>query len=190
MPEPGPPFRLPADCWQQLFGNPHPVALEIGPGRGEFLLVAALADPATNFYAVEISSTGVRRIESKLATAGLTNARVLWADATWLVGVLPPASVATVHVQFPDPWWKRRHKRRRLWSTPFVAALRQLLVPGGGIEFLTDVEEYFHFGQGYLDADPGLERINVGLLPEHDTNFARKALRRGGVIHRSTHRRR
>jgi len=180
---------LPPDCWQQLFANPNPVAVEVGPGRGEFLRAVAAARPDWNFFGIEHSSTRTRHIEHLLASRRRQNARVVWADAGWLLPLLPAASAAAVYVQFPDPWWKRRHHKRRLWTPPFVAAIRRLLAPGATVEFLTDVADTFQLGLALLDADPGLERVAVGLLDRHDTNFARKALQVGGQIHRSLHRR-
>jgi tRNA (guanine-N7-)-methyltransferase len=177
------------DCWRRLFGNANPVAIEVGPGRGEFLRAVAVARPEWNFFGIEHSSTRTRHIEQQLATRRLANARVVWADAGWLLPHLPAASAAAVYVQFPDPWWKRRHHKRRLWTPAFVASIRTLLGPGATVEFLTDVADTFQLGLTLLDADPGLERVAVGALDRHDTNFARKALQGGGQIHRSVHRR-
>lgn len=190
MSDPAPAVGLPADCWQQLFGNTHPVALEIGPGRGEFLRAAAAQRPQWNFFAIEHSASRTREIEDTIARAGVGNARVLCGDATCLLPLLPAATVAAIYIQFPDPWWKRRHEKRRLWTTAFVAALCRVLVPGASVEVLTDVEQTFRLAQECLDADPGLEPLAVGRLEQHDSSFARKALRRGGVIYRSVHRRR
>lgn len=181
---------LPLDCWAQLFGNHHPVGLEIGPGRGDFLAAVAREQPEWNFLAIERSASRTQEVADKLARRGLRNARVLCADAACLVPQLPPASVAAVYVQFPDPWWKRRHEKRRLWTAEFVAALRLVLARGAPLEMLTDVAQTFELAQQCLDADPGLERMQVGRLEHHDTSFARKAIRRGGVIYRSLHRRR
>jgi tRNA (guanine-N7-)-methyltransferase len=180
--------RLPADCWQRLFGNDHPVAIEIGPGRGEFLRAAAAARPEWNFYAVERSWTRTAGIESALAAGGPVNARVLWGDAGCVLPALPAGSAAAVFIQFPDPWWKRRHFKRRVWTPGLAAAIRHVLAPGAELEFLTDVEDTFNLGLRHLDAEPGLERVAVGRLDNHETNFARKAISRGGVIFRSVHR--
>ncbi|MEO8601851.1 MAG: tRNA (guanosine(46)-N7)-methyltransferase TrmB [bacterium] len=179
---------LPADCWRRLFGNDHPVALEVGPGRGEFLRAIAAARPEWNFYAVERSWTRTIGIEAALAANGPGNARVLWGDAGCVLPELPEGSAAAVFVQFPDPWWKRRHFKRRVWTPQLASAIRHVLAPGAEIEFLTDVEETFSLGLGCLDAEPGLERVAVGRLDSHDTNFARKALERGAVIYRGVYR--
>ena len=181
---------LPADCWRRLYGNHHPVAIEIGPGRGEFLCAAAVARPEWNFFAVERAATRTTAIEAALATAGLTNARVCWADAVCLLPLLPAASAAAVFIQFPDPWWKRRHFKRRVWIPALAAAIHHVLAPGAEVEFLTDVADTFQLGLRCLDGEAGLVRVSVGQLDRHDTDFARKAIRRGGAIYRSVHRRR
>jgi tRNA (guanine-N7-)-methyltransferase len=187
MPVPAP---LPPDCWQQIFANDRPVAVEIGPGRGEFLLSSARAAPARNFFAIEHSASRTREIAAKLDLEQIANARVLCGDAVCLVELFPEASVAAFHVLFPDPWWKRRHHKRRLWTPRFVAALRRALAAGGTIELITDVGDYFALAQSLLSADPGLEVVAVGHPPEVQTSFARKAVRRGDRLYRSLHRRR
>ncbi len=120
----------------------------------------------------------------------LRNARVVNGDATCVLDLLPDACVAGYFVQFPDPWWKRRHHRRRVWTGPFVALLRGTLMPGGTIELITDVPDYFALAQKLLDADPELERVTAGPYEGAATAFARKARARGATIHRSVHRRR
>ena len=181
---------LPRDCWQQLFGNAQPIGIEVGPGRGEFLRAVAQARPEWNFYAIERSSTRTANIADALADLGLVNARVVWADATCLLPLLPKGSAVAAYVQFPDPWWKRRHFKRRIWTLELATAIAHVLAPGAEVEFLTDVEETFHLGVAELDAVPELERASVGMLDRHDTDFARKALRRGGTLYRAAFRRR
>jgi tRNA (guanine-N7-)-methyltransferase len=179
---------LPRDCWPRLFGNTRPVAIEIGPGRGEFLRAVARARPEWNFYAVERSSTRTARIAAALVADELANARVVWADATCLLPLLPAGSAAAVFVQFPDPWWKRRHFKRRIWTPQLANAIAHVLGPAAEVEFLTDVEETFQLGLAELDAVPQLERVSVGQVDRHDTDFARKALRKGGVLYRAAYR--
>lgn len=104
--------------------------------------------------------------------------------------MLPAACVAAFHIQFPDPWWKRRHHKRRLWSAHFVATLHRALVPHGTIELITDVGEYFALAQTCLAAEPGLEPVTLDCAAGLHTSFARKAVARGATIYRSLHRRR
>jgi tRNA (guanine-N7-)-methyltransferase len=182
--------RLSDDCLQQLFGNAQPVAIEVGPGRGEFLRTAARQRPQWNFFAIEISSTRTAHIARAIEADGLTNARVVWADATCLLPALPAGAAVAVYVQFPDPWWKRRHFKRRIWTPALATAIAHVLAPGAEVEFLTDVEETFQLGVRLLDAVPELAPVARGELDRHDTDFARKALRRGGRLYRAAYTRR
>ncbi len=176
--------------WADIFGNDRPVEVEIGPGRGEFLIAAAAAQPLHNYFAIEHSHPSARSINDALARRGLANARVIPGDAPCVLTLLPDACVAAYHIQFPDPWWKRRHHRRRIWTPAFVALLARTLAPAGAIHFITDVPDYFAFAQGLLNASLELELIEAGPATDAATNFARKALSRGVGLQRSLHRRR
>ena len=189
LPDP-PPAATAAAEWRAVFGNANPVAIEVGPGHGEFLRAMAQARPDWNFLAIERSAARTRAITHQLELAATGNARVLCTDAACLLALLPAGCVSALFVQFPDPWWKRRHQRRRLWTLAFAATVRRVLAPAATIEFLTDVADTFHLGLACLDGDGGLERVTVGCLPSHGTSFAHKALRRGGTIYHSLHRRR
>jgi tRNA (guanine-N7-)-methyltransferase len=180
-----------ASLWSAVFGNDRPVYVEVGPGRGEFLLRTAREDPGHNYFAIERSRGRAREIERSLAKHGvLPNVRVLNADAACTLALLPDASVAGYYVLFPDPWWKLRHHRRRLLTPDFVATLRRTLVSGGTIQLATDVAGYFAVAQECLNADPGLELIESGLASAPSTSFSRKAQRLGTPVYRSLHRRR
>jgi len=175
------------DFWVDIFANDHPVAIEIGPGFGEFLEFIATRQPDWNFFAVEHLSSRTRVIQRRIDAGNITNARALCAQAECVLAVLPDACVDRFHIQFPDPWWKRRHHRRRLMTASLVAQLRRTLRPGATIEFITDVEEYFRLAFALLEADPGLSHIGIPELPT-TTSFSRKAEARGWQVFASTHR--
>lgn len=126
-----------------LFGNDRPVTLEIGPGGGEFLIGMAGLYPDLNFMAIEMKAYRVQKVAKKIERAGLTNARLIWAEAG---GVLPeflaPNSLQALYMNFPDPWSKRKHRRRRLVQQPFVDDLKSVLKAGGEFTFVTDVRNY------------------------------------------------
>jgi len=127
-----------------VFPAAGPLELEVGSGKGLFLTSAAKANPGRNLLGIEIAHGYARLIAGKLAAAGLDNARIIQGDAGFLVGsLLPDACLAGMHVYFPDPWWKKRHKKRRLMQESFVRHLERTLQPGGRLHFWTDVEEYF-----------------------------------------------
>lgn len=185
-----PDFRSPgAEAWQQIFGRAAPISVEVGPGLGEFLVAMAVHHPERDFFAIEHVKSRVAHIEAELRRRALSNARVLHADATFALALLPAASVDSVFVQFPDPWWKRRHHRRRLLTPRFVARIRRALRAGGTVELITDVAEYFERARPMLDADPGLELVTTDLSLVTATSFSRKAMRRGDRLHACLHRR-
>jgi tRNA (guanine-N7-)-methyltransferase len=177
---------LPPDCWRQIFSNDRPVAIEIGPGRGEFLLASARADPQRNFFAIERSASRTHEITARLRKSGVENVRVICGDAVCLTALLPAASVAAFYVLFPDPWWKRRHKKRQLWTPRFAASIRRALTPGGTVELITDVPDYFELAQRCLEG-AGFAVVTIDHAVEARTSFARKARARGVALHRSVH---
>lgn len=127
-----------------LFPAAAPVELEVGSGKGLFLATAAAARPASNFLGVEISAGYARLCAARIAAAGRDNARMIHGDGTFLVrSLLPDACLAGMHVYFPDPWWKARHKKRRVLSEPFLVHAGRTLATGADLHVWTDVEEYF-----------------------------------------------
>jgi tRNA (guanine-N7-)-methyltransferase len=127
-----------------LFPRPAPVELEVGSGKGLFLATASAACPGRNFLGAEIAGGYARLCAGKLARAAAANARIVHGDATHLVrALLPDACLAGIHVYFPDPWWKARHRKRRVLSTPFLEHAGRVLAAGCDLHVWTDVEEYF-----------------------------------------------
>ncbi len=179
---------LHAGLWEEIFANGRPVSVEIGPGKGEFLFSTARANRQCNFFAIERSRARARAIQHRVETERVTNARVVYGDAACIIDLLPDSCVAAYYIHFPDPWWKRRHHRRRLWSEPFVTALRRTLIHAGTIELITDVADTFALAQHYLNADRGLQAMTSGRAATPSTSFARKAIMRGAPIYLSLHR--
>lgn len=127
-----------------LFGREAPLEIEVGSGKGLFLSAAAAGDPEADFLGIEILAKYARFIAARLATRELTNARIIHGDAQpFFRDSLAADSIRAVHVYFPDPWWKARHKKRRVMNEHFVKQVERVLVPGGRLHFWTDVEEYF-----------------------------------------------
>jgi tRNA (guanine-N7-)-methyltransferase len=129
---------------RSLFPADRPVELEVGSGKGLFLSSAARTQADVNFLGCEIAAGYARLCAGKLAAAALANARVIHGDAQRLVrSMLPDASLAAIHVYFPDPWWKARHRKRRVLCPLFLEHAGRVLVPTGRLHVWTDVEEYF-----------------------------------------------
>lgn len=129
--------------WKALLGNNNPIKVEIGPGKGEFLLHRAAEDPNANFIAIEIRRKRVDSIAGKIARQGVKNAQVIWGDAKQvLASLFAPTTIDTFFIHFPDPWPKHRHEKYRLLDETFIAVLLRLLLPGGKIYLTTDVAAY------------------------------------------------
>jgi len=127
-----------------LFPAAGPIELEVGSGKGLFLSTASTAAPAVNFLGIEISGGYARLCAGKLAARRASNARIIHGDGTRLVrDMLPDGCLAAIHVYFPDPWWKARHRKRRVLSDAFLLQAGRVLQRGGSLHVWTDVEEYF-----------------------------------------------
>lgn len=164
-----------------LFGRVAPLEVEVGSGKGLFLRGAAAERPEADFLGVEVVRKYAQFAAAGLAKAGLCNARVVHGDALRIFAeLLPDDSLAAVHVYFPDPWWKKRHKKRRVLRESFLRDVERSLQSGGSLHFWTDVEEYF---QTTLELLPSCTSL-LGPLPvpetpaEHDmayrTHFERR----------------
>ncbi len=127
-----------------LFDHAAPLEIEVGSGKGLFMASASTAYAERNFLGIEVSGKYARFAAAKLAKTQRENAVMLHGDALRLFReLLPDACAAAVHVYFPDPWWKKRHKRRRVMNEVFLKDVERVLQPGGTLHFWTDVEEYF-----------------------------------------------
>jgi tRNA (guanine-N7-)-methyltransferase len=179
-------------CWLDVFGVEGAVELEVGSGKGLFLANAAAAAPSTNFLGIELSGKFARKAADRVAKRGLRNVRVLAGDARrFLHEFVPPETLSAVHIYFPDPWWKKRHKKRRVFCEPFVEDVARGLRPAGAFHMATDVEEYFGVMKAIMDRHPGfIEHCPpTPRAPVHDldylTNFERKYRLEGRPIFRA-----
>ncbi len=129
--------------WPDIFGNAHPVALEVGCGTGHFILERAAQQPATNFLAIDIYNKGCWKTCKKIDAAGLTNIRVMRTEACYLLEAgFASESLAAIYINCPDPWPKKRHRKRRLVNRDFLLTVLNRLSPGGDFYFSTDVADY------------------------------------------------
>jgi tRNA (guanine-N7-)-methyltransferase len=129
---------------KQLFHRDAPLEVEVGSGKGMFLQSAAAGTPEHNFLGTEISRKYAAFCASRLARQSLPNAVMVRCDAQRLFTEhLTDASIAAVHVYFPDPWWKKRHHKRRIMNETFIQHIARTLSPGGSLHFWTDVKDYF-----------------------------------------------
>ena len=162
--------------WHAVFRNDYPVEIEVGSGKGAFLVAVAPAHPDINFLGIEIVRKYQLYCATRLAKRKLLNARMACCDAkVFLRDTVTAASVRAIHVYFPDPWWKKRHHKRRLFTPEFVASCTKALQPGGRLYLATDVAETFALMTELCDAEPGLKRVADAEAASVVTNFESKA---------------
>ena len=127
-----------------LFGNANPVILEIGSGKGRFLIGSAIERRDHNFIGIEKSLHYHRVIRERVAKRGLTNVRLINHDAFLVMrDMLGDESIAELHIYFPDPWPRKREQKRRIIRPEALVEMRRVLVPGGAGIFVTDHQSYY-----------------------------------------------
>ncbi|MEX0824840.1 MAG: tRNA (guanosine(46)-N7)-methyltransferase TrmB [Pirellulaceae bacterium] len=129
---------------ETLFGNKRPLEIEVGSGKGLFIERITGERPEHNFLGIEIAAKYAAAAASRLAKQQRTNGMIISGDAEPLFKTsIPEHSLAAVHVYFPDPWWKAKHKRRRVLNESFIDNVARCLQPDGRFHFWTDVLDYF-----------------------------------------------
>jgi tRNA (guanine-N7-)-methyltransferase len=163
------------------FGRSAPLVLEIGPGTGESTATQAAAEPELDHLAVEVFEPGLARLLMRIEEAGLANLRLLRGDAVDLLQErVPPASLAAVRIFFPDPWPKRRHRKRRLVQPAFVALVASRLAPGGTLHLATDWADYAEQMHEVCAAEPLLSAGGPASRP--GTKYERRARAEGREV--------
>ncbi len=129
---------------QDLFANEAPIEVDVGCGKGRFLLARAKEHPDINYLGIDRMLRRIRKVDRKAVRAGLTNVRLFRMEAYYAISYLiPPETVSAYYVLFPDPWPKKKHHDHRLFNERFIEALHRTLIPGGGIHVATDHLPYF-----------------------------------------------
>jgi tRNA (guanine-N7-)-methyltransferase len=168
------------------------VELEIGSGKGLFLIQAAKANPEAYFVGIEIATKYAYGAQAQVERLGLTNAQFFCADAMQVVCEdIPSDCLSAVHCYFPDPWWKKRHKKRRVLNERMIANIQRILKPGSLFHFWTDVLDYFESTLELIAQHSSLEGpMHVSETEsKHDldyrTHFERRTRRNGLPVYRS-----
>ena len=170
--------------WTAQFGREAPRVLEIGFGMGAATAQIAQSRPDTDFIGVEVHEPGVGALLKLIDEKGLSNIRIVQHDAVEVLrDMVSPGSLAGIHIYFPDPWHKKRHHKRRLIQTAFVAALCQYLQAGGYLHCATDWQPYAEQMLEVLSAEPSLRNTSQGYAPRPDwrplTKFENRGLQLG-----------
>lgn len=177
--------------FQAIFGNDHPVELEVGSGKALFLRNAARLRPEHNFYGIEIVRKYAFHGAERVKNLGLTNVKIMPGDALGFLKKVPDGQITTLHLYYPDPWWKRKHHKRRVFTADFVADVQRVLIPHGQFLIVTDVADYFEHVKLVMAEFPAFRQMPAPEQheAEHDldylTNFERKFKRDGRPIYRT-----
>ena len=170
--------------WHLIFGNENPIHIEIGMGKGQFIMKLAKEHPDINYIGIERYSSVLLRALQKMEIEPLPNIRFLCMDASIITEVFDEEEVAKIYLNFSDPWPKERHAKRRLTSRQFFERYDKILARNGVVEFKTDNDDLFAFSMeevaeaGWtLDAhtfdlhhDPVLNEGNV--MTEYEEKFS------------------
>lgn len=160
-----------------IFPKPQPLEVELGAGDGSFLARYASLRPEHNFIGVERLLGRLRKIEKKGLRAGLTNLRLIRIEASYFLEfLLPPKSVDSLHVYFPDPWPKRKHHKNRLVNERFTGLVQRVLLPNGIIYLRTDDADYFSQMTRVFNANSAFEKFETSpaisaVVTDFERNF-------------------
>ena len=155
--------------WQFQFGNTNPIKLEIGFGMGNFLIEMAAKEPASNFIGIDFYHKGIRKLMARIKKLQLENIRVVYGDIRSKISILfKDKELNTIYINFPDPWPKKRHIKRRLIKPEFIKQLAQKLNFEGITYLATDSENYAHEMLEYFNAETLFQNIESqkGFLKE------------------------
>ena len=157
----------------EQFGNARPIELDLGCGKGRFLLARAAAHLEVNFFGVDRMLRRIRKVDNRARRLDLANVRLLRMEGYYATTyLLPPASISTCYIFFPDPWPKARHHEHRLFNEPFMNALHRALTPDGVLHFATDHLPYFAEVRALLQSDQRFAEIPPFVpAPEEQTDF-------------------
>ena len=145
--------------WREIFGRSGAVQIEIGIGKGRFMLTAAAALPEVDFLGIEWANKYLRFAEARSVRRGLKNVRFGRLDAKQLMPAIPDASVEAYYVFYPDPWPKRRHNKRRFLQAAMAAHLERTHTDGGLLHVITDHAKYWEAIEPLFDRHPAYERL-------------------------------
>jgi len=177
------PFREGFISTEALFGRAAPLVLEIGSGMGETTAAIAQAHPEADFVAAEVHGPGVGSLLNRIESLQLRNLRVVRRDAAEVLDkMIADASLAAIHLFFPDPWPKKRHHKRRLVQPEFAALAARKLAPGGTLHAATDWPDYAEHMEEIFSHEPLFDKAKAGLVSRPATKFEARGKRLGHPI--------
>lgn len=173
--------------WEKVFGRKSPIHIEIGSGKGTFIVNESKAFPEINFLGIEWANKYCRAAVDRVGRWAIENVRMMRTDAAvWMSEHVADETIAQYHIYFPDPWHKARHNKRRLICPPNIEQFYRTLEPNGIINIATDHQEYFEWMQeafsGFMDRFEEIEFIRGAAARDGEmvgTNFERKYIVEG-----------
>ncbi len=181
--------RTPPFDWSEIFQNSNPVEIEIGSGKGKFILNEAEANPDNNFLAIEWSPKYLKSIKERIPRLDLNNIRLLQADARIILAEwIPLNTIAKFHIYYPDPWWKKKHEKHKIFTQMFLKNMENTLAKDGILALATDVEELLFTAKDRVRDFTQLNLIHEkiykpgGSPPPGRTNFEIKKWQEGSQI--------
>jgi tRNA (guanine-N7-)-methyltransferase len=165
-----------------LFNNRQPLELELGSGDGSFLAQYAAAHRDRNFIGVERLLGRLRKLERKASRLGLTNLRAVRIEAAYFLEyLLPPKTIDALHIYFPDPWPKRKHRKHRLVNERFPRLAQAALLPGGTVYLRTDDADYFGQMKSIFGSCPFFQETAApdelaGVLTSFESGFLKQGI--------------
>jgi tRNA (guanine-N7-)-methyltransferase len=176
--------------WQSIFGNENPIALEIGCGIGDFIAKTAQDNPGQNFIAIDYYNKGCDSTCRRLDRHEITNVRVLRVEAReFVASYIPENSLTALYINCPDPWPKKRHRKRRLVNSDFMEFMRSYLRPGADFYFATDFEDYGLDVAEFMSRQQGYKNLLAPDLSRHElagyhsSKYMLKFMAEGKKIH-------
>lgn len=154
--------------WQDVYNTPRPLHLEIGMGKGQFILELARQNPDINYLGMEKYTSVLLRAVQKMEESPLPNLRFLCFNAEHLIEIFSPGEAGRIYLNFSDPWPKDRHARRRLTSGDYLKRYHQILSSDGQLEFKTDNRALFDFSLEEISSDETWELTAVTFDLHHD----------------------
>ena len=173
--------------WQEVFGNRHPIHMELGTGRGDFIIGMAKQNPDVNFMGIEKYTSVIIDVLEKLLKNPLPNVRLINMDGERIEEVFAANELERIYLNFSDPWPKTRHHKRRLTHANFLSKYKKILQPDGEIHMKTDNQPLFEASLSYLSGfGYGLHNVSLDLhhssfennvMTEYEMKFSQKGNR-------------
>jgi len=181
------PFSEEKIDFKKIFGNTQNITLEIGFGMGLTTAEIAQVNPDKNYIGIEVHRPGIGKLLWEIEKRSLSNIRIIECDAVYVVEkMIQQNSLSAVHIFFPDPWQKKRHRKRRLVQRPFTEMLANCLMTGGYLYMVTDWEDYANHALEELSATFALKNAYEGFATPQNwrpvTKFEKKGLAKEHII--------